>query len=325
MIFPGQLRAYAAALMPENNTIANVGGAIDLTTAIDFSIMSQVDQLQIVSSSSLDTAVSVTIYGRLASGMIVNETDVLNGQTPVPTTQNAWNRIMKAAKSGTSVGDIAIEQVTPVRIGTLIGAGSSTDQVVLDSGASSVDGTYVGNVLRITSGTGHGTIAKIFQYVGSTKTAYLDKQVTIDNTSAFLISNGTVFLKSPNEILNIHRMFYGATADVASGSLRTYYEKFFWENDSSQTLLVASVVLAQGFLNNAVSFAVDPILPSTSTAANRLTLPSSSLTFGIAPQSVPNNQLLSGQSVGVWVQFMVPAGQSPQNSDWLSGLSGQTL
>ena len=49
MILPRELRAYGSSVMAENDATANVGGAIDLSVAIEFLDISVNDQLQVLS------------------------------------------------------------------------------------------------------------------------------------------------------------------------------------------------------------------------------------------------------------------------------------
>jgi hypothetical protein len=325
MIRTGQLRSYAAVGMPEDN-VTLTGGVINLSTLIDFADLQSTDQLQVVSSDP-DDALFVTIYGRLANGIISSETVAVTGQTPMPTIQPAWERLMKASKSTSSFGDIAVEQVTPVLTGTL--AGGADDQIVLGSIGSSEDGAYIGLVFRATGGTGSGVIAKVLAYDGLTQTATLDKNVTVDGTTQFRLASGVVFFRNPHEILTVRRPFYGVTADVSNGADRVYYEKFFWRNDSVETLLQTVQVQEINNPTGLVQFALDPSNPSVSAVPNRLTPPDSSLmlVFGRTPQAVPFAQpnMASGQAVGVWLQFAVRAGQAPIRSSYQSGFSGQTV
>lgn len=321
MIRAGQLRAYASASMPQDNTTIS-GGVIDRSVSIDFSDLSATGGLQVVSSDSGDS-VSLTIYGRLANGVINSESVSLNGTTPAPTAETAWERIMKAVKSDVTVGDVAVEQVTAVATGTLQDADSDT--AVLDLGASTVDGYYVGFVFRVTGGTGVGSIAKVLVYDGSTQTAVFDKVLTLNNTSVYRLSRGVVLNKSPYEIMTVRRPFWNALATAPSGADRVFYEKFFWRNDSAESLTLAQV---QEVVNTSgILFGIDPTIPSTSSVVNRLTAPViSNLVFGRLPQDIPTTlaTLAPGQAVGVWLAFAVSAGQTPRKTAYMSRLAGQT-
>lgn len=56
MIRPGQLRAYGSAVMPEDDLLSG-GGAIDLSTSVEFTDLDVNSVLQGVSSNASDTIV----------------------------------------------------------------------------------------------------------------------------------------------------------------------------------------------------------------------------------------------------------------------------
>lgn len=79
-------------------------------------------------------------------------------------------------------------------------SGSTANTVVLDTGASSSNGTYDPAMIFIDSGTGAGQTRFIIDYVGSTRTATIarDWRIVPDNTSTFVIIS-SVNLFSTNE------------------------------------------------------------------------------------------------------------------------------
>ena len=322
MILPRELRAYGSSVMAENDATANVGGAIDLSVAIEFLDISVNDQLQVVSSDSGDTT-DILISGRVSSGLIQSETVQLLGQTPVVSNELAWERIMKAQKQGSTDGVVAVEQVTPVATGTLQEVQLSGERIKLAANSSSVDMFYAGVVFRVTSGTGAGLIGKVLYYNGSMKEAVLDCNASsLDNTSVYRLSRGIIFRKSPHEILTVRRPFYNVIADVPSGSERIFYEKFFWRNNSAETLADAYV---EEYLNptSRITFAIESSYGGSTVVANRRTAPTG-LTFDRLDKSVPTTAMLAGQALAVWLKFVVPAGQSPTKSVYSSRLQGQT-
>jgi hypothetical protein len=327
MIRPGQLRVYGSAVMPEDNLVENVGGAIDRYTSLDFSDLDVNDRLQVVSSEVGDIA-PITIHGRVVSGMIQSESVTLTGTVPHMTTQVAWERIMKVVKSASTSGTIAVERVTAVRTGTLQGPGVESNLVVLDLGASSIDGYYVGLVLRVTTGLGASQIAKVLSYYGSGREVTLDTNFSaVDETSEYRLSKGVVMHKLPIECLTVRRPFYNALADLSGGSERSYYEKFFWRNDSSETLMTDVNVREVMNPTGRISFALESVLDGTGSNGahhNRLVAPPD-LVFSRNEQVVPTSQLLGSQAIGVWLRFTLPAGQQPIKSSYLTGLQGQTI
>lgn len=84
---------------------------------------------------------------------------------------------------------IQLEKVRdPVRTGTAQ-AGSTSTTIVLDAGASAVDGAYNGLSVVLTGGTGSGQTGVITGYVGSTKTATVQTAwtTTPDATTTFVV------------------------------------------------------------------------------------------------------------------------------------------
>lgn len=89
---------------------------------------------------------------------------------------------------------LAETAVTPAVTGTATAGGSNT--ITLAAGASSTNDFYKGQILRITGGTGSGSVGLITGYVGSTKVAtvrYVSGTVSADNTSAYSIGLQTVY------------------------------------------------------------------------------------------------------------------------------------
>ncbi len=76
-----------------------------------------------------------------------------------------------------------------IREDTAQGPGTGNNQIQLDAGASSVDGTFDPSLIFITNGTGAGQGRNILQYNGTTKTATVDRswKINPDATSEFII------------------------------------------------------------------------------------------------------------------------------------------
>jgi len=83
---------------------------------------------------------------------------------------------------------------TPAVTGTA--AAGASNSITLAAGASATDDAYNNLILRITGGTGNGTVAIVTDYVGSTKVASLrplGSAVTPDNTSTYSIGLQTIY------------------------------------------------------------------------------------------------------------------------------------
>ena len=87
-----------------------------------------------------------------------------------------------------------------VHTGTAQGPGTGNNQIQLDTGASSTDGVYDPAMLYIESGTGAGQSRLITQYVGSTRTATVDRDWRVNPAadSVFVIQ-ATIGFNSTNE------------------------------------------------------------------------------------------------------------------------------
>ena len=87
-----------------------------------------------------------------------------------------------------------------VHTGTAQGPGTGGNQIQLDTGASATDGIYDPAMLYIESGTGAGQSRLITQYVGSTRTATVDRDWRVNPAadSVFVIQ-ATIGFNSTNE------------------------------------------------------------------------------------------------------------------------------
>lgn len=76
-----------------------------------------------------------------------------------------------------------------VHSGTAQGAGVNGNQIILDAGASAVNGSYDPSLIAIVDGAGIGQCRLILQYEGATRTATVDRdwKVQPDITSEFII------------------------------------------------------------------------------------------------------------------------------------------
>jgi hypothetical protein len=90
-IVPGQLVLYASLNVPDNDTGIS-GGAIDTLRRLDFSPLTTIDFVELVSSGA-DTR-SATIEGRDAGGAFTSEVMTLSG-TSVVTSVNQYERILR--------------------------------------------------------------------------------------------------------------------------------------------------------------------------------------------------------------------------------------
>lgn len=316
------LRYYGSANMQDTDS-GTQGGAIATSKKPIFSDVAPAGGLKIVSSNAGDTTQTVTTTGRDASGAIIADTKTLNGLTPVNHT-GTFDRILKAVKSATCAGDVAVMEQTLDENGTAQGGAAST--VTLRAGASGSDDAYNGKVIRIVANTGAGQLRVIHDYVGSSKVATVDRDWTTppDATSTYEITDGVLFDKSPHEILEVRRPFYNAAADAAGGSTRNYYEKIFVKNGHGSLSLTSATVAEASDPSGKVTFGLAGTLDDTATTTNRVTAPGG-ITFDNSTKNVANSQnLTNGAAQSIWMNLTLAAGDAPQEFVWQVRTAGQT-
>ncbi|MFZ2992512.1 MAG: hypothetical protein WA061_02240 [Microgenomates group bacterium] len=128
-----------------------------------------------------------TVQGRTLNVSATGEADISAGAVDL-----IWDEPLTGATHNVSTsagrrlrqlaGNIVID-------GTAVGAGVNGNQIILDSTASSVDGSYDPSLIAIVSGTGAGQCRLILQYEGATKLATVDRtwRVLPDATSDYII------------------------------------------------------------------------------------------------------------------------------------------
>lgn len=308
MIVKADLLWRGSAVMPDDDVATGIGGAIDLSRKVTFHDVS--GAVQAVSSAAGDTTQTITVHGRDATGAIVNVGIALNGLTPVTNAQ-VFAQLLKALKSATCAGDVAVEAQTAERADTA--QSGTVDEIVLDAVASAVDGAYEFMVIRLTGGTGAGQIREVMTYTGADKKVIPSRPFTVapDGTTTFRIAKGMVFDLLPDEIDEVRQPFYDAQANAPGGGAVDYYDKLFFKNANAvDTLLTASVLEALD-PSGQVTFALETTVDGTGTngANNRKVAPSSGVTaFDSAEKAVPGDELLTEEAIGVWLKLSLGEG-----------------
>jgi hypothetical protein len=348
-VTPNNIVAYGSVNMPEVDGVA-VGGSVDFTKRVAFYDITPAGTVDVVSSSASDTATKMQVTGRDPTGVIQTPAAVtLTGTTPVTGSQT-FERLLSAVITGGAIGplsnpggtaaagDVAVYAHTPVisahtaQTGSANTSGAMPPLFKLQSG----DGASVsiGQLIRITSGTGANTIRMIVATSGyGTDVVAVNRDWTVpsgslpDNTSIYSILDGMLFEISPNAVVAITRCFSTAAADVPGGSTRTFYEKVFVVNNNTATALTgAQIEIASDTPSLPGSAALDiglcTALNDTNTANPRQQISSflptgvSSFTTQPAFISVPGGSLPSGAAPntagaqGVWLRLTLPAGSA---------------
>lgn len=319
---------YNSVSPPEADTGAS-GGVIDLTSKPVFVDVGPAGNIQIVSSAS-DTTQTVTVTGRRSSGVEISEVKTLLGTTAVPmTTEVSWDRLLKAVKSASTTGDIAVEATTITRNNTAMGGAAQTTSVMayidLDAGASAADDAYNGQVIRITGGAGSGQIRTIIDYVGATKRAFVsrDWSTAPTATSVFRVAQGMVFDKLPSEILTVKRIAYKANAEPAAGNAKSVYSKVFAKNTHATLALLAATISEVSDPMANFTFALDATVNATTSVVNRLTSPG--FTFNATAKVVPGVDLGPTAAIGIWLRLLLDAGEPAADSFINMGVTGDSV
>jgi hypothetical protein len=342
-VTPNNIVVYGSVSMPEVDGVP-VGGAIDFTKRVTFYDISPPGTVDVVSSSSADTATKMQVTGRDSTGVIQTPAIVtLNGTTPVTGLQT-FERLLAAVITGgtvgslgnpggtAAIGDVVVYGHTPVifshtaQTGSANTSGTTPPLFKLQSG----DGSSVsaGQVIRITGGTGANQIRQIVATTGyGTDVVAVNRDwgTLPDNTSVYSALEGMLFEGSPNAVTAITRCFSTAAADIPGGSSRTFYEKVFVVNNNAATALTgAQIEIASETptLPSGVSLdiALCTSLNDSNTTTNRQTPPASGAGSFVSQPAFVNvpgaDSLPSGTAPnsagaqGVWLRLTLPAGSA---------------
>lgn len=343
---PGDIRFYGSVDMPDGDGVTT-GGAVDFANKVTFVDLASTQTMNYVSSASGDTAATIQQFGRDSTGAIVSETVTLTGTTPAAGAQS-FQRLLKALAGGTTaVGVIAsLSNTAIIATHTAQGAANSSGVTPALIQLQSGDGSSVaiGQIIRILNNTPSGVQFQLKEIIAVS--GYGTDQVAVDSdwstvpgsSTTYSVFDGMLFNLGPNQITQVRRPFYNASADVAGGSSKTYYEKIFAVNNNTATALSAAQILKEvDPSSGTLEFALTNVLNDTATVANRQTIPATGITAfttGSAPQGInvpsPGN-LPSGVAPnaagaeGVWLALTLTAGLAPANTSFTMRETGTTI
>jgi hypothetical protein len=332
---------YGSANMPDADG-ATTGGAVDFSKRILFSDIAPAGALSYYSSAAGDTAVTVAITGRDSTGVIQTETKTVSGTAGVAGSQT-FERLLKGVVSGTAAtGDIGALSTTAVASGTAQGAAAATASAPASMTLQAGQGASValGQIVRATNNSPAGVQYQMRQIIAiSGDTVYLNRDwgTVPTNATTYTVNEGMLFEILPNRITQVRRPFYNASADVAGGANRNYYEKVFAVNNNASTALTTASIIKQVDPSGAtaLNIALCSALNDTGSVANRQTAPSSGITAftsGAAPQSigVPGANLPPGAAPnaagaqGVWLNLTLNAGVAAAKTSLTLRTTGTT-
>ncbi len=250
----------------------------------------------------------------------------IHSPTTVVTNAGIADRVLKAVKSATTTGFVAVESQTAERSNTAQAGSALT--ITLDAGASAADDAYRGRIVRLTGGTGSTQIRKIVKYVGATKVATVDQAwgTNPDATTTFRVAKGVYFAKTPTEITEVRRPFYDAAGNVSL--TETYYEKVFVKNTHATLTLQTAEVQEVSDPDGFIDFALETTLNGTGTNGggnNRQVAPSTGVgAFSSATKPVTGGALAAGDAQGVWLRLSLPISVAADNINYVPALAGVT-
>lgn len=332
---------YGSANMPDVDA-ATTGGAVDFTKRVVFNDIAPAGLLSYYSSSASDTAVTVTVTGRDATGVPQSEAKTLTGTTAVAGSQ-LFERLLKGVVTGTAaVGDVGALSTTAVVTGTAQAGTAATASAPASMTLQAGQGASValGQIVRATNNSPAGVQFQMRQIIaisGDVVSLNRDWGTVPSSATTYTVNEGYLFEILPNRVTQIRRPFYNAAADVAGGSNRNYYEKVFAVNNNTATALTAASIIKQVDPTGATALnvALCSALNDTGTIANRQTAPVSGITAfssGAAPQTiaVPTSNLPSGAAPnsagaqGVWLNLALNAGVAATKTSLTLRTTGST-
>jgi hypothetical protein len=322
-VLPSDIVVYGSANMPETDG-ATTGGAVDFTRRIAFYDITPTGSVDVISSSSSDTATNIVYSGRDSTGAVQSQTLTLNGQSWVTGSQSL-ERLLYAALSGASAngpvanpgGSSAIGDVALAAHSCVLPSGAVTTDVTVrtaQTGSSNHSGTTpalfklqsgdgatvsAGQIIWTKTGTGANQLRQIIATTGygtDVVAVSRDWSAVPDNTTTYKVVQGMLFEIAPNPVTAVIRMFSTSAAEAPAGSQRTYYEKVFVVNNNTATSLTGAQLEAASEtpalpVGALLDLSLTTALNDTGTVANRQTAPSSGIgAFATQPAflSVPS-------------------------------------
>jgi hypothetical protein len=183
-------------------TTVTTGGADveirGITTSITLT-MSAAETVQFVGTTGSvtlngTTTATVNLFG--VTGDVTDNTSAATVTTRAVSIDTIWDELLSASthniatSAGRRLRDLASVVIITGTSPDTGGTANTSVRIELDSDASSTDGAYDPAVITIVAGTGAGQSRQIFQYDGSNKYAYVNRdwKVIPDNTSQYVIS-----------------------------------------------------------------------------------------------------------------------------------------
>lgn len=187
--------AYGSAVMPDDDTVTQIGGAISTAKRVVFTDIDPAGLVEMLSSNAGDTTQTVTIHYLDETGTLLTEAKTLNGTTPVDFV-DSMAAILKIVISAAHTGTVTIRKD---------GAGSTI--VAIESGVLEIRRPFF-NALANASG-------------GATKT-YYEKIFLKNNHATLALTSAQVILQADPEAVITFALetVLGGTTDNGVGNNR---------------------------------------------------------------------------------------------------------
>lgn len=198
-------------------------------------------------------------------------------------------------------------------------SGEDTSQTLTLAGRS-VGGAPISETMSL-NGTTHVTSSYTYDRILK---AYLDTvAVGVVTVSGNSVNNITDI---PVGESGFRRPFYNATASV--NEARVYYEKIFVKNNNPITFLTEAkiVEVPNTGLASKIAFGLEDTKQADQTISNRLAVPTGVTGgYGNGPSGIINDELLTEDYQGVWLQLNLDVGEVAINSFYEVQISGITV
>ncbi len=201
-------------------------------------------------------------------------------------------------------------------------AGDTTQTVTItgrdSTGAIVSEALSLNGTSRVTGAQNFERILKIVVNAAHTGTITVTRDNSPTYTSIATLETG---------ILEVRRPFYNASADVSTGSSRSYYEKIFIKNEHATLSLISAVIKEASDPTGNITFDLESSVGGSNTSTNRRTAPSSGMlgSFDNSDKSVPGTNLAAAAAIGVWLKLTLAAGSAPAKSTYTIRVDGVTV
>ena len=338
-VIAADMQLYGAAVMPEDDTTANIGGAVDLGTKVVHVALAAADTIDVVSDDAGDTDQVYTITGYDASGSKVSEVMPTLGGLVLKNGTQSFERIVKIVQTAGSAlaGTVTFSRFT----------GGSTI-VTMESAADAAAGVMIDTVrtpfygLASDPAAAKAAYEKVFFRNNNALTTLTDAVIRLMDGPENTTVTTTVDVNSAagQKVLSVA----ATTGFVAGQSVVVNHEgarNEVHEIASVQAAVSLTMVdnlkyahtLAQAdeVSRCKVEFELEEELDGTDTAANRVTAPAAYAGYSWTARektvrgAAGSENHTAGAVQGIWLKVSLAAGDDPVKTSIEARESGNTV